>query len=205
MTYQLTPLLTSVAGCSATIIAIIGGFMVRKFIAMSSERHELTARVSVMGEELQQKRLQKEALSRADAKAAAALEEDIRAAEFKLRLLTARLEANKNPRGMKRGLLVFVVYSIFGVLFPLSLVPFETESCALFVVVKIVVLALMALCLAAVYAYFLYLLRWNNREVFLRWREYFQSPSGGRTIKRLRGGEDDGGHIGLNEPSSKVK
>ena len=81
MTYQLTPLLTSVAGCSATIIAIIGGFMVRKFIAMSSERHELTARVSVMGEELQQKRLQKEALSRADAKAAAALEEDIRAAE----------------------------------------------------------------------------------------------------------------------------
>ena len=205
MTYQLTPLLTSVAGCSATIIAIIGGFMVRKFIAMSTERHELTARVSVMGEELQRKRLQREALSAADAESAAALEEDIRAEEFKLRLLTARLEANKNPRGMKRGLLVFVVYSIFGVLFPLSLVPFETESCALFVVVKIVVLTLLALCLAAVYAYFLYLLRWNNREVFLRWREYFQSSSDKEGIEPLRGDEDDEDRIGLNEPSSEVK
>ena len=205
MTYQLTPLLTSVAGCSATIIAIIGGFMVRKFIAMSTERHELTARVSVMGEELQRKRLQREALSETDTEAAAAMEEDIRAEEFKLRLLTTRLEANKNPRGMKRGLLVFVIYSIFGVLFPLSLVPFETESYALFVVVKIVVLTLLAFCLAAVYAYFLYVLRWNNREVFLRWREYFLSPSGGRTIERLREDEDDEDRVGLNEPSSGVK
>lgn len=203
--YQLTPLLTSVAGCSATIIAIIGGFMVRKFIAMTSERHELTARVSVMAEELQRKRLQWKTLSAVDQKNAANLDEEIRAEEFKLRLVTARLEANKNPRGMKRGLLVFVVFSIFGVLFPLSLVPFETESHALFVVVKITVLTLLALGLAAVYAYFLYLLRWNNREVFLRWCEYFQSSfSDDDTVQRSEE-EDEEDRLDLNEPPREVK
>ena len=73
---------------------------------------------------------------------------------------------------MKKSLLVFVVFSILGVLVPMMLMPFKTDSLALFWTVKMIVIFLFAGCLGYAYRYFLYLLRWKNKEVIQRWREY---------------------------------
>lgn len=183
--YELTPLLTTVAGCSATIIAIIGGFMVRKLIAMSTERHEISSRLAEMDEEIRFKNdrvAQWDKQLAAEANAALSRERerfygDIRWDEFRRKQLAARLNAIENPHGMKRGLLVFVIFSVLGVLLPMSLIPFETDRFAVFVTVKTLILTLLALCLGYVYYYLLYLLRWKNRDVVSRWKEYFTPPS----------------------------
>lgn len=183
--YELTPLLTTVAGCSATIIAIIGGFMVRKLIAMSTERHEISSRLAEMDEEIRYKtgrtaQLDEQLLSEAGTGTSQERERffgDIRSDEFRRKQLAARLDAIENPHGMKRGLLVFVIFSILGVLLPLSLIPFETDRYAVFLGVKTLILTLLAFCLGYVYYYLLYLLRWKNRDVVTRWKEYFTPPS----------------------------
>lgn len=183
--YQLTPLLTTVASCSATIIAIIGGFMVRKLIAMSTERHEISMRLAEMDEEIRFKKDRAGQLAdilsnEADTAVSRENERlylDIRWDEFRRKQLAARLDSLKNPHGMKRGLLVLVVFSILGVLLPLSLIPFETDRYAVFISIKSLILFLLAFCLAYVYHYLLYLLRWKNRDVVSRWKEYFRPPS----------------------------
>lgn len=180
--YELTPLLTTVAGCSATMIAIIGGFMVRKLIAISTERHEISTRLADYDEKIhyQQKRLERLEIH---AKTLPSLTEGIHRErenlisaiellEIERRHAVARLDALNDPRGMKKGLLVFVVFTLFGIFVPLALVPFKTDRLELFVGVKTAVLLLLGVCLAYVYYYLLYLLNWKQKEVVQRWREY---------------------------------
>lgn len=52
MLYELTTLLSTVAGCSATIIAIIGGFVASKLITLNTERNDAITSLNEVLEEL---------------------------------------------------------------------------------------------------------------------------------------------------------
>ncbi|KNZ41390.1 hypothetical protein [Acetobacterium bakii] len=52
MLYDLTTLLSTVAGCTATIIAIIGGFVASKLITLSTERNDAITSLNEVLEEL---------------------------------------------------------------------------------------------------------------------------------------------------------
>ena len=193
--FDLIPLLTTIASCSGTFIAIVGGFIARKLISMSQERHAIDLRLAEISEQVKSKRKRIDQLtekyrldrfsSEVDYSSDIAdfllrrlydcekLSEEIQLHEFQRQQLLGRKEGLKDPHGMKKSLLVFVVFSLFGVILPLILIPFQTESYRVFVMVKIVSILLFAGCLAYAYYYFLYLLRWKNRDVVKRWREYF--------------------------------
>lgn len=52
MVYDLTSILTTIAACSASIVAIIGGFIASKLIAINAERDEVDTRISELDEEI---------------------------------------------------------------------------------------------------------------------------------------------------------
>lgn len=219
--YDLTPLLTCIASCSGTFTAIVGGFIVRKLISMSQERHTLEAQIAqAKGEakkigtlitahgfnqsdphptnffqEPSQINLNK--LEKLDREV-----EEVEHRQFRIKLLNQRLEDLKNPRGMKRGLLVFVVFSIFGVLLPMTLTPFKTDSYPLYLTVKTTVIFLFAGCLLFAYSYFLYLLRWRNKDVVSRWMEYI-APDPRESVSETK--DTHNFPIDKNAPKGKMK
>lgn len=50
--YDLTAVLTTIAACSASIVAILGGFIASKLIALNAERDEVSTRISEIDEEI---------------------------------------------------------------------------------------------------------------------------------------------------------
>lgn len=52
MVYDFTSILTTIAACSASIVAILGGFIASKLIAINAERNEVDARISELDEEI---------------------------------------------------------------------------------------------------------------------------------------------------------
>lgn len=44
--YDLTPLLTTIAAASASIVAILGGFIASKLISISTERDAVSSKIS---------------------------------------------------------------------------------------------------------------------------------------------------------------
>ena len=52
MVYDLTNILTTIAACSASIVAILGGFIASKLIAINAERDEVDTRISELDEEI---------------------------------------------------------------------------------------------------------------------------------------------------------
>ena len=51
--YDLTSVLTTIAACSASIVAIVGGFIASKLIAINAERDEVNTRISELDEEIE--------------------------------------------------------------------------------------------------------------------------------------------------------
>ena len=51
--YDLTTVLTTIAACSASIVAILGGFIASKLIAINAERDEASTRISELDEEIE--------------------------------------------------------------------------------------------------------------------------------------------------------
>lgn len=51
--YDLTTVLTTIAACSASIVAIVGGFIASKLIAINAERDEVNTRISELDEEIE--------------------------------------------------------------------------------------------------------------------------------------------------------
>lgn len=51
--YDLTTILTTIAACSASIVAILGGFIASKLIAINAERDEVNTRISELDEEIE--------------------------------------------------------------------------------------------------------------------------------------------------------
>lgn len=50
--YDLTSVLTTIAACSASIVAIIGGFIASRLISINADRDEVNTRLSETEEEL---------------------------------------------------------------------------------------------------------------------------------------------------------
>lgn len=50
--YDLTTVLTTIAACSASIVAILGGFIASKLIALNAERDETNTRIAELDEEI---------------------------------------------------------------------------------------------------------------------------------------------------------
>lgn len=50
--YDLTALLTTIAACSASIVAILGGFIAGKLIALNADREEIEMQLAEMNEEI---------------------------------------------------------------------------------------------------------------------------------------------------------
>ena len=53
MMYNLTDTLTTIVACSASIVAILGGFIASKLIAINAERDEVNTRISEIDEEIE--------------------------------------------------------------------------------------------------------------------------------------------------------
>lgn len=51
--YDLTTVLTTIAACSASIVAILGGFIASKLIALNAERDAVNTRISELDEEIE--------------------------------------------------------------------------------------------------------------------------------------------------------
>lgn len=50
--YDLTTVLTTIAACSASIVAIVGGFIASKLISLNAERSEVNTRIAELDEEI---------------------------------------------------------------------------------------------------------------------------------------------------------
>lgn len=50
--YDLTTVLTTIAACSASIVAILGGLIASKLIALNAERNETNTRIAELDEEI---------------------------------------------------------------------------------------------------------------------------------------------------------
>ena len=50
--YELTTVLTTIAACSASIVAILGGLIASKLITLNTERDEVNARITELDEEI---------------------------------------------------------------------------------------------------------------------------------------------------------
>ena len=50
--YDLTTVLTTIAACSASIVAILGGFIASKLITINAERDEVNTRIAELDEEI---------------------------------------------------------------------------------------------------------------------------------------------------------
>lgn len=73
----------------------------------------------------------------------------------------ARLAALKRPRGMKSGLILFAMFFLANIIFPLSVLPFRTNDYQSYLVVKTVVIGLFSVGLIAILGYLVYLLHWE--------------------------------------------
>lgn len=50
--YDLTSILTTIAACSASFVAILGGFIASRLISLNAERDEIQTRLSEINEEI---------------------------------------------------------------------------------------------------------------------------------------------------------
>lgn len=73
-----------------------------------------------------------------------------------------QISALKKPRGMKLGLVIFALFTIFCIIAPLIASPFATESYQMFAITKVVFLGLFGIGLISIFGYLVYLLKWNK-------------------------------------------
>ena len=63
---------------------------------------------------------------------------------------------------MRAGLILFALFSVSCIIFPLSLVPLCVENYCVFVVCKVAVIAVFSLGLIAIFCYLVFLLNWKD-------------------------------------------
>lgn len=82
---------------------------------------------------------------------------------MKKQLLEEQIPELKKPKGMKIGLFIFAVFSITCIIVPLALSPFTTDNLLCYNLTKWIVLIVFFLGLSSIFAYLIYLLRWNRK------------------------------------------
>ena len=92
----------------------------------------------------------------------ARLTSDIGFLEFQRGQLEEQRKVLAQPKGMKAGLSIFVIFAITCIITPLAMSPRYTESLLTFWIIKTIILALFIFGLVAIFVYLAYLLRWKN-------------------------------------------
>lgn len=82
--------------------------------------------------------------------------------ELEKRQLEERKAGLKRPKGMKVGMIIFSIFSLTCIILPLMIIPFVTESYSRYLLVKAIFLLLFVAGLCSIFAYLIYLLRWND-------------------------------------------
>lgn len=150
--YDLTSLLTTIAGCSATIVAIIGGFIASRLIALNIEHNEIISRIYEIDEEFSFK------LSRGDTSSVEWL-------KIQKKQLVIRKNALETQKGMKGSIIIFALFSLVDIVIPLVFTPFITECYKYYVTIKICVITIFTISLLAIFIYFIILTKWKPEIV----------------------------------------
>lgn len=91
--------------------------------------------------------------------------------EMRERQLTSSLRSLEKPKGMKAGLVLFALFSVFNIILPLVLSLFKFTKASQIIVAVICILFLM-LGLIATFFYLAWMLKWQNKSV-----AYFHNSS----------------------------
>ena len=83
---------------------------------------------------------------------------------FQKKQLSHRISALGKPKGMKKGLIIFCLYSISSIVIPLTLIPFTTYDYQLFIYVKMAIIISFCIGLSAVFIYFIILMYWKKED-----------------------------------------
>ncbi|MEE1369168.1 MAG: hypothetical protein UF405_02355 [Acutalibacteraceae bacterium] len=84
--------------------------------------------------------------------------------ELQEKQCTEQIQALKKPRGMKSGLVIFALFTVFCIIVPLAFSPFSVNSYLAFIITKIVFLVLFSVGLLAIFSYLTYLLKWDDNH-----------------------------------------
>lgn len=84
--------------------------------------------------------------------------------ELQEKQCTEQIQALKKPRGMKSGLVIFALFTVFCIIVPLAFSPFSVNSYLAFIITKIVFLILFSVGLLAIFSYLTYLLKWDDNH-----------------------------------------
>lgn len=77
--------------------------------------------------------------------------------------LKAQIPSLKKPKGVKAGLVIFALFSMGCIIVPLALSPFTTDNLLCYNLTKWIVLIVFFFGLSSIFAYLIYLLRWNRK------------------------------------------
>lgn len=84
---------------------------------------------------------------------------------MKKQLLEEQIPELKKPKGMKSGLVIFALFSVFCIIVPLGMSPFTTDNVLWYNWVKRIIMGLFVLGLVSIFSYLIYLLSWKNKGV----------------------------------------
>lgn len=84
--------------------------------------------------------------------------------ELQKKQCNEQIQVLKKPRGMKSGLVIFALFTVFCIIMPLAFSPFSVNSHRAFIITKIVFLILFSAGLLAIFVYLLYLLKWDENH-----------------------------------------
>lgn len=79
--------------------------------------------------------------------------------EIQKKQLFLSKESLRQPKGMITGLIILIVFSVLGIVFPLILAPFQTNNYTIFIAIKSLVIGSFSLNLLAIFVYYIYLLK----------------------------------------------
>lgn len=84
--------------------------------------------------------------------------------ELQKKQCNEQIHALKKPRGMKAGLIIFALFTVFCIIMPLAFSPFSVNNYWAFVIAKIISLLLFSAGLVAIFIYLVYLLKWDENH-----------------------------------------
>jgi hypothetical protein len=84
--------------------------------------------------------------------------------ELQKKQLLVRIDSLKRPQGMKIGLLILVSFSIFGIILPLCLVPYQTSDYFSYMILKALTIGLFSINISFMFVFYLSMLQWKVKN-----------------------------------------
>ena len=83
--------------------------------------------------------------------------------ELQIRNLKAQITSLQKPKGMKKGLAIFALFSIGCIIAPIALSPFTTNDLLCYNLIKWIFLTVFISGLGSIFLYLIYLLHWKHK------------------------------------------